>query len=212
MSSETPFRFRVRFAKTEAMRFTGHLDLFRTWERTFRRAGLPLVYSQGFHPKPRMHLAAALPLGCLSDGDLLDCWLTENLDPEDLAARLDSAAPPGIRIQGVHAVGVAEPALPRQVVAAHFEVRSAAFPSAEDLRRRVNGLLEASSLTRSRRGRSYDLRPLIGDLRFDAPSGALHMDLSAREGASGRADEVLLALGLDPAESVACRTRLVLAS
>jgi radical SAM-linked protein len=46
------------------MRYTGHLDLYRTWERTLRRAGLPLAYSQGFKPHPRIVLACALPLGC----------------------------------------------------------------------------------------------------------------------------------------------------
>jgi radical SAM-linked protein len=44
------------------MRYTGHLDLHRAWERTFRRARLPLAYSQGFHPQPRLNLACALPL------------------------------------------------------------------------------------------------------------------------------------------------------
>ena len=45
-------RIRITFSKTAAMRYTGHLDLHRAWERTFRRAGLPLAYSQGFHPQP----------------------------------------------------------------------------------------------------------------------------------------------------------------
>ena len=59
-------RIRVTFAKTEPMRFTSHLDLFRAWERTFRRAGLPILFSQGYNPRPRMQLAAALPLGFTS--------------------------------------------------------------------------------------------------------------------------------------------------
>ncbi len=59
-------RLRLTFAKTAAMRYTGHLDLHTTWERTLRRARLPLAYSQGFHPQPKIQLASALPLGFTS--------------------------------------------------------------------------------------------------------------------------------------------------
>jgi len=54
-------RIRITFSKTEAMRFTGHLDLILTWERTFRRAALPLSYSEGFNPRPVINFAAPLP-------------------------------------------------------------------------------------------------------------------------------------------------------
>jgi radical SAM-linked protein len=70
-------RLRITFAKTEAMRFTGHLDLHRTWERCFRRARLPLAYTQGFNPHPRLNLAAALPLGFTSQGEMIDAWLEQ---------------------------------------------------------------------------------------------------------------------------------------
>jgi hypothetical protein len=86
-------RYRITFSKTEAMRFTGHLDLHRTWERTFRRAGLPLAYSEGFNPHPKINIGAALPLGCLSRGDLIDAWLER--ERADVAHLLPP--PPGIR-------------------------------------------------------------------------------------------------------------------
>lgn len=64
MSDETPVqRLRFAYAKGEALRYISHLDLARTWERAFRRAGLPVAYSQGFNPKPRFQIAAALPWG-----------------------------------------------------------------------------------------------------------------------------------------------------
>jgi len=52
-------RFRIYFSKTEQMRYTGHLDLILTWERTFRRSGLPLSYSEGFSPRPVLNMAAS---------------------------------------------------------------------------------------------------------------------------------------------------------
>ncbi|MDP3186130.1 MAG: TIGR03936 family radical SAM-associated protein, partial [Anaerolineales bacterium] len=63
---------RITFSKTGALRYTGHLDLQRIWERTARRAGLPLVYSQGFHPQPKIQIAAALPLGFSGRAELVD--------------------------------------------------------------------------------------------------------------------------------------------
>ncbi|HSR48429.1 MAG TPA: TIGR03936 family radical SAM-associated protein [Anaerolineales bacterium] len=210
MSNRPTFRYRVEFAKTAAMRFTGHLDLHRTWERTFRRAELPLTYTQGFSPHPRMTLAAALPLGCTSEHDLIDVWLNEGEPPEAVEDRLQSAAPPGIRIDRVMAVDPAGPSLPRQVLAAEYHARSAGFPPADEIDRRVQAALAAESLPRTRRGKEYDLRPLIEALGYDREEDQLTMRLSAREGASGRPDEVLEALGLDPALAIATRTRLIL--
>ena len=70
-------RARITFAKTEAMRYTGHLDLARALERTLRRAGLPLSYTQGFTPRARLHLACALPAVVLAliRADSGDHWI-----------------------------------------------------------------------------------------------------------------------------------------
>ena len=72
-------RLRARFAKRESLKYISHLDLARTWERVFRRAGLPVVYSQGFNPRPRFQIAAALPVGVTGQSELLDIWLSEPL-------------------------------------------------------------------------------------------------------------------------------------
>jgi radical SAM-linked protein len=206
------FRYRIEFAKTEAMRFTGHLDLHRTWERTFRRARLPLAYTQGFSPHPRLAIAAALPLGCVSEQDLIDVWLEEALDVLTVESRLREAAPPGIRIANASSVHPAEPNLPGQVMASEYLATSPEFPTPEEMGQRVNSILSASSLPRTRRGKTYDLRPLVEELRFDTQPPGLRMRLSAREGASGRPDEVLEAMGFDPGTALAIRTRLILAS
>ncbi len=73
------FRYRILFSKTEAMRFTGHLDLFRAWERLLRRARMPLAYSSGFHPHPKIQIGAALPLGVTGDNELADVETTTKL-------------------------------------------------------------------------------------------------------------------------------------
>lgn len=210
MAEGEAFLYRVQFAKTVAMRFTGHLDLYRTWERTFRRAGLPLAYTRGFNPHPRLTIAAALPLGCLSEGDLIEVVLEEPVEASAVEARLRHSAPPGIRIEAVSSVDAGDRALPQRVLAAEYRATSSEFPPQDEMDRRVSSLMAASSLPRARRGKTYDLRPLVEEMRFDAESQALRMRLTAREGAFGRPDEVIDALGLDPGDVLALRTRLIL--
>jgi radical SAM-linked protein len=205
-------RYRITFAKTEAMRFTGNLDVHRSWERMFRRAGLPLAYSQGFSPHPRITLAAALPLGCLSVGDLLDVWLTGDLSAADVGEALRRASPPGLLVDGVALLEGSGPSLPSQVEAAEYEALLESAPQGESLEARCASLLASSRVPRARRGKDYDLRPLIEHLEADESDRRLRMRLTAREGATGRPDEVLLAMGLDPARAICHRKRLILAS
>ncbi len=203
-------RYRLTFAKTEAMRFTGHLDVHRSWERTFRRAGLPLAYSQGFNPRPRLNIGAALPLGCLSLADLLDAWLERPLPPDEIAASLKQAEPPGLELISIVEADPAEPALQQRIVSAEYEV---ALPGSSDpaqVGERIGELLASAALPRTRRGKPYDLRPLVETLSLAESGATLQMRLAAREGAAGRPEEVVDALGIDPASVRPVRTRLVL--
>ena len=215
MDKPSLFRYRVRFSKTEAMRFTGNLDLYRTWERTLRRAGVPLAYSLGFSPHPKITLGAALALGCSSEAELAEIWLEEDLTPPDLRSSLEKASPRGIRVTAVERIATTEPALQTLIRSAEYEVRLHAEAMPEDLTARVGALLGAPILTRERRGKAYDLRPLIEALEIvadDPGEGCLRMRLAAREGATGRPQEVLLALGIDPSRAHIHRVRLVLGS
>src|SRR5512145_262138 len=115
-------RDRITFSITEAMRYTSHLDLHRAWERTFRRAGLPISYSQGFHPQPKLSLAAALPLGFTSECELADVWLDQELSLEEILSALKGAIPPGVVIQSVEQVDTHLPALQTQVLSSEYWV------------------------------------------------------------------------------------------
>jgi hypothetical protein len=79
LQSQNKHASRITFTKQGALRYTGHLDLHRLWERAMRRASLPIAYSQGFHPQPKISLAAALPLGFASRGEVLDVRLNEDI-------------------------------------------------------------------------------------------------------------------------------------
>jgi len=213
MNDQAPLRFRISYAKGPAMRFTGHLDLQRAWERTFRRANLPMAYTQGYNPHARLQLGPALPLGCTSECELLDIWLEEPLEPTEIVRRLVQAVPPGIQMGEVRPVDSGEAALQNQVTSTEYTVVLAPRGWAA-LEAAIAALLAAETIERTRRNKTYDLRPLVESLSLEtedtAGGRALRMTLASREGATGRPEEVLLQLDLDPAEHVIHRTRLLM--
>jgi radical SAM-linked protein len=118
-------RIRLTFARQEALRYVSHLDMLMVWERTLRRADMPLAYSKGFNPKPRLHQAAALPLGFLSRCEITDIWLETPADspaPDlaEIAARIQAAAPPGLQIVHSELVPLSLPPLQTQVKSAEY--------------------------------------------------------------------------------------------
>ncbi len=205
-------RIRITFTKTNSLRYTGHLDLHTVWERTIRRAGLPLSYTHGFHPGPRIQIASALPLGFIGRAEIVDAWLdTVAFDPAT-AEVLQNSAPPGLGIVGVEVVDEHSPALQTQVVSAEYEVSLLDPHDRAELAKKVSTLLENPKLLRERRGKPYDLRPLIEDCHVLETQGGpdLFMRLSAREGATGRPEEVLDCLGIAFESTRIERVQLVL--
>jgi radical SAM-linked protein len=200
-------RIQITFSKQGALRYTGHLDLHKLWERAARRAELPLAYSQGFHPQPKMNLASALPLGFSSRCEVLDMRLEHDIALDGLVERLNSTLPPGIQVLNVEQVEERAPALQTQVVSAEYEVRMIESGFGEGLKRRIESVMETESIVRTRRGKEYDLRPLIETLDFR--DDRIVMRLAAREGATGRPEEVLDVLGIAFDETRIERTRLI---
>ncbi|HEY5984011.1 MAG TPA: TIGR03936 family radical SAM-associated protein [Anaerolineales bacterium] len=193
-------RIRITFSKTGSLIYIGNLDLHTLWERAARRAGLPLAYSHGFHPQPRIQFAAPLPLGFSSHCEVLEMRLTEDVDLRTLPARLDAALPEGVRVLAVESANEGEPSLPARVLWAEYSIELTTDVKGTELQHAVEELLSASTVSRERRGRAYDLRRLVEDIRLLEPSAdgeiRLHMRLTAQEGATGRPDEVLDALGV----------------
>ncbi len=152
-------RMRITFSKQGALRYTGHLDLHKILERSIRRAGLPLTYSQGYHPQPKIQLAAALPLGFASHAEVMDIWLNEEVD--NVVSRLQANVPPGLTIFQANQVDEREPSLQTQVIAAEYKVEITEAGYGSGLTEKVASVMEAESIPRERRGKQYDLRPLI---------------------------------------------------
>ncbi|WP_297363954.1 TIGR03936 family radical SAM-associated protein [Thauera sp.] len=205
-------RVRITFTKQGALRYIGHLDLHRLWERAMRRADLPLAYSQGFHPQPKISLAAALPLGFSSRGEVLDVRLNEEISVEDISSRLKDNLPPDIKVREIKSVDERLPALQTQVLSAAYDVRLTEPIDGSELKRKAESVMMAESIIRERRGKSYDLRPLIEMMSVITQADGtawLKMTLAAREGATGRPEEVLAALGIEPETARVERTRLI---
>lgn len=204
-------RLRIVFRKDGPARFIGHLDLARTLERMFNRAQIPLAYTQGYNPRPRMQLATALPLGFTSDCEVADIWLLERIDPEAARQALAPKSAPGVEIRNLYEIELKQPAI--QPEEATYLVTLLDPVDGQALAEKVNQLLKAKQLPRERRGKDYDLRPLILDLkimdRIDSPIQLL-VRLSLLPGKTGRPDEILAALGFDPVAAKIHRTELVL--
>jgi radical SAM-linked protein len=209
MNESIPARFRITYAKGPAMRFTGHLDLQRTWERTFRRAGLPLTHSQGYNPRPKLQLSPALPLGCTSECEMIDIW-------NEVLVKTREAAPPGIKVWSVEKPPPDDPALQNQVTSVEYHISLPEDVSRAELMTAIERLLEEQTIPRSRRGKTYDLRPLVERLGLSRDTTAvrpiLEIILASREGATGRPEEVLLELGLDPTDCLIHRIRMLTSS
>jgi radical SAM-linked protein len=204
-------RIRITFVKQGALRYTGHLDLHKLWERAARRAELPLAYSQGFHPQPKMNMAAALPLGFSSRCEVLDMKLEHDISLSDLPTRLNGTLPSGLQVVGVEQVEERAPALQTQVASAEYEVALTEAIDRSELKQRLESIIQSKSIPRERRGKMYDLRPLIEELRL-LPDGQIFMRLAAREGATGRPEEVLDVLDIAFEGTRVERTRLIFQS
>lgn len=167
----SPLRLRLRFTKTGRVRFIGHLDLVRVWERAVRRAGLPLEFTAGFSPRPRMHFGLALPTTFASTAEYLDVDLSEDADPAATAAELNLVLPGGIDVVAAAEVDPAAESLQAAVTVSEYLVVACLTP--QQWRQRVDGVLAAATLDfeleRKGRTRVIDLRPGVLAARLAEP-------------------------------------------
>jgi radical SAM-linked protein len=122
-------RLRVRFGKQGDLRLLSHLDLLRLFDRAIRRAALPIAYSGGYHPMPRMIPASALSLGLTSEGELIDLELTEAMDPQVALEQLQAQFPPDVPIYAVESVAPDSPSVTEAIQTAQFRIQLAIVPS-----------------------------------------------------------------------------------
>jgi radical SAM-linked protein len=161
-------KIRVRFTKEGKVRYTSHRDLARIWERALRRARVPVAYSEGFSPRPRISFGLALPTGYASAGEYLDVSLsTDVADLDAMVEPLTAALPLGIDVQVIAPLAQGADSLQEVVTSTTWllevvDIDQAALGAAID---QVLGRDEIV-VTRDRKGKTVtdDLRPAIIEL------------------------------------------------
>jgi radical SAM-linked protein len=210
-------RLRITFSRGPQVKYISHLDITRMWERAFRRAGLPLSYSQGFSPHARISIGAPLAMAVTADAELLDVEMDRRLDPEYVLQCIRRQLPPGFGVSEAEEVPPQWRALQAAVRFSEYTATLATDLPRAELQDRLDGLLASETLPRERMRdrevRRYDLRPLIDRLWVQSEKAGqvvLGMRLQTDQEATGRPDEVLAALALAATARQVNRTRLVL--
>jgi len=185
-------RIRFRFAKLGDRRFLSHLDLLRVFERALRRAGASVRFSEGFHPRPRMSVPFALPLGVEAEREILEIRFAGAADPDGARTRLQGALPAGLEIR--EAVRVSSFRKPERIRARYrVEPRAESPPPIGRWREAVGG-------DGLRNGE------LLRDLGEE--EGAVRLDVDVVDGRGLRPHDLLRALGTDPDRYRIVRTDL----
>ena len=196
-ASERVDRLRIGFAKTGSLALISHLDTLRMLERALRRSGLPVSFTGGFHPLPRLQLALPLPLGVEGSGEWLDLEFTEQVDPGLVRSRLQPELPAGFQLLSAIRVEVFGVSLSQELASAHWQFvlqpQAGAPPTPEQWQQARASLLAAETLTwndtdKKGRPRSRDCRPFLLDLQWAEPQsdGSLLCTLWAAIDAAGR--------------------------
>jgi len=209
--SETPFRVRVRYSKSGNLRFIGHLDTQRLFERALRRSTLPIRYTQGFSKHIRLNLASALPLGFIGRAEMLDFWLDEPLDIEEIREKLQAALPLEIRILELYKVDNSLPSLQGSLLSSDYVITLPTDETIQEFQHRWEQLLSQAEIPITRREKTLNYRALILENELLATASErtiLKLRLSSTPGANARPDDLLQVLGIDPAECVIERVGL----
>ncbi|MBP7175587.1 MAG: TIGR03936 family radical SAM-associated protein [Thermoclostridium sp.] len=177
---------RFQFRRGNDLKFIGHLDILRLFERVFKRSGLLIAHSQGFNPRPQIIFGQPMPLGLTSDGEFADVELTSRLDPGQFLQIMNDALPPGIRL--MDAKEKKNPSnLMGQISAASYRIGFKAS-AALDLQKLTGDILATDTILVMKKTKSGDkeknIRPFI-------------YELAGTMGTDGGFFEVLLGAGQD---------------
>jgi radical SAM-linked protein len=195
-------RLRIRYAKRGRLRFTSHRDFSRAFERAVFRARVPMAYSSGFNPHPRISYAGAAPTGSASEAEYLEIALAEIVDPSRIGAALDEALPTGLDVLEV--VVSAGGSLAEQLEASHWRIRLTGVDgaTAREAAERFLATDEVLVERMTKKGlRTFDARAavlsLVADDDDNADSGesCAILDVVLRHGTpSVRPDDILAGL------------------
>lgn len=211
-------KLRIRYAKRGRLRFSSTRDFQRALERAVRRAGVPMAYSAGFHPHPKISYANAAPTGTASEAEYVEIGVVERLEPEAVRVALDAALPRGYDVLHVAEAGPGALADSLEGSVWRVELPGMGVPEVTEALQRFLALPEALVTRTFKKGpRTFDVREAVLDAAVweDAPTAAdrgMNTQVDAVQGApegpcailqmvvrhttpAVRPDDVLTALG-----------------
>ena len=201
--NDTPFRVRVCYSKGGNLRFIGHLDTQRLFERALRRSQLPLRYTQGFSKHIRLNLASALPLGFISKAEMLDFWINEELALQEIQDKLQNALPEDIRILEISHVDNSLPSLQGSLLSSDYKITLPEEVLSAEFEQKWEHFVSQSEIPVTRRDKTLDYKALILEYAMETDSEKktiLSLKLSSTPGGNARPDDILQLLEIDPAD------------
>lgn len=185
-------RYELQYAKEGPARYISHLDLLRTFERAARRAGLPLAFTRGFNPHPRISFAAPLAVGVAGEAEYAEIELDRDLGVEHVAGALNASLPEGLSVRRARLLPGDAPALMSAVQRASYrcEAELNGRPSRAELDRAVESFLARPEIEVSRRNKAggqkkYDIRPGILKMYANVEGDIIIIEAELKTGSSG---------------------------
>ena len=189
-------KIRIKFTKEEPVKFLGHLDIMRFFQRCFNRAGVRMIYSEGFNPHQKLSFAMPLGLGITSSGEYLDCYIEDGQDLNEVKDHLNAVSGDGFRIISVKELSENAGKAMAKVAYASYDVKVCPQISSEDLLNGVNAFLneEAYIVHKKTKKKEQDMniRPLVINLSVEGST--IHMVLSAGSEDNVKAEIVVIAI------------------
>ena len=210
----TAQRFRVWFRKGECVRYISHLDVLRSWERSLRRAELPLGYSKGFTPHPKLAFASPLPLGFVSEAEVMDVTLDERVDIDGFTRRLGEQTTEDLAVIRAEEIPTNAPAPQAAMLWADYRLALPVDPGVAAAA--VRDFLALETLPwreeRGERIREYDLRKACAWLRSrDVEGGTeFEMRMQSDQDLTARPEAIVAALFPGETAPLITRTNIVL--
>lgn len=193
---------RIAYSKLETAKYIAHLDLTRVFERAMRRANIPMAYSEGFNPHPKIAFGSALAVGVEGEREYVDLELSRDMDIGEVLGRLQEQLPSGIRLLEGRVLEAGSKALMAVLNSASYRIRVAmALPIApERLAEGIDAWLKREHIPfarYSKKGRTdKDIRPWVKSLTGTVEGDAVVLELEVEVGNSGgvRPEEVVASL------------------
>lgn len=197
-------RLRLKYTKEGPARFLSHLDMVRLFNRALRRVKVPVLYSQGFNPQPRLVFSPPLPVGITGTGEYLDIWLVKEINIAEMTHALNGTLPSGIKVIAAQAVSDDRRFLPLPGVNLFLYSVDLEMAEKEKAEAAVETIRQGRKLPgrkKTKQGyKEIDFQPYIKDLALTEKGEglALKMFVAFNEEGTVRPDDVLTAMGISP--------------